>query len=32
VAHYSDVDLMVRIEGGKATFTRADGSALPEDR
>ena len=34
VAHYSDVDLKLVIEGGAATFTRRDGSPLDreEDR
>jgi uncharacterized cupin superfamily protein len=32
VATYSDVDLMVVVEGGTATFTRKDGSAyVPEE-
>jgi uncharacterized cupin superfamily protein len=30
VATYSDVDLMVTLEGGRATFTRKDGSPLAE--
>ncbi len=30
VAHYSDVDLMIRVEGGKSTFTKADGSPLDD--
>lgn len=29
VATYSDIDMMVRLEAGKATFTRKDGSPLP---
>ena len=28
VAHYSDVDLMIRIDGGIPAITRADGSPL----
>ncbi len=29
VAHYSDVDMKVELDGGKAVFTRRDGSPLP---
>ncbi|HHI71155.1 MAG TPA: cupin domain-containing protein [Rhodobacteraceae bacterium] len=29
-AYYSDIDMMVKIGGGKADFTRKDGSPLPE--
>lgn len=28
VAHYSDVDMMVRFENGAAVFTRRDGTAI----
>jgi len=30
-AYYSDLDLMVSIGGGKAEFTRKDGSGLPRE-
>lgn len=30
IAHYSDIDMKVEIEGGKARFTRRDGSPLGE--
>jgi len=30
-AYYSDIDMMVEIGGGKAEFTRKDGSPMPKE-
>ena len=30
-AYYSDIDMMVKIDGGKAEFTRKDGSSMPKE-
>ncbi len=32
VVTYSDVDMMLELEGGKARFTRKDGSPLPDTK